>query len=898
MMRSPLGRRVPADTAGIVRSTVGNAIVLSTADAMSEQARDLAFAVRPDDQNDVLVLDLPGEQPIGIWESVAGVVGRRWGSRGLRLLVCGQRRETAALAGQWLSDRLGRAVLAPHGDVVLGKAGQLFVHATDGSGWVRHRPGKPPRWEAKRFPRPAWDAAAVDAVTTSAAGIAEPLPGGVWIHTVREDGEVGDHRRRLVGSMPYLPELMPVVLGCPGLAPLSLDDIARFWRGLSDEARQRVRFAQYGPVQHPRGTALGQMLADLLGEPVVFFTGIPLGDDGDLELYTVTGSGGLGWRTFALELGYQPRSGAQASPPRLLSWRAPQVLGEAIEPRVYWYATDAVVEIVQSGLWIRAVDPPRGADRVRAAVASADSPAFIYDDSSSAWAGRMRALAEDVVARLDPATRNVGRLLPASTAVARAALVDEAAGVVSGSEEVRAGGLIQDEPTAVILLADIARGSLAPEVAAPMPFAPSPFAPSPFALSPFAPSPEEPTGVVLAAELGQPTVLLEEAEERETADVRGTAGSQEIAGSPGAADSSETVDPAGEFAAGEFAAGHVAEPSSDDAGLVAAMPAAAPPAAEMSFVITSPVPSGIGSQVRVGASPPRPAEEESQAAGTPPPAVEPASTGVRRQPTPGPAAAAVLRGRSLADERAWLRRTLSREFDAVSSSVSRVLSELPGLQGTDAAEREEILVDAVAVRLLLSPRGATIDAGLRSAAKGAHVPLARCAAAGLSRLPSHRGPTIIPASPVAAEWALLRSARLLTDWGFLSALAEPSDDLTGDTDVLVWSMTGRRTRSLEPSGGADRVVFLPGTSFLVLELAEPQAGTRGRMLLRELSADEIDEDGRVSGDRAFLDEVAGNSLRRKAEDWAGREPSGRVGEVAAGRIGALPGLAPGEGARS
>jgi hypothetical protein len=266
---------------------------------------------------------------------------------------------------------------------------------------------------------------------------------------------------------------------------------------------------------------------------------------------------------------------------------------------------------------------------------------------------------------------------------------------------------------------------------------------------------------------------------------------------------------------------------------------------------------------------------------------------VRPQPTPQPAASAVLRGKSLEDERTWLRRTLSREFDSVASSISRILSEHPGLQGADAKDAGDILVDSVAVRLYLTPQGTAIDAGLRHAAKGPHVPFARCVAAGLGRLPSHRGATIIQASPGPEAWDLLRGRRLLTEWGFLTALMEPSADLGGDTDVLIWSMTARRTRLLEPDGdqrAEDRVLFLPGTSFKVLDVATPAEGARGRVLIRELTADEIGSDGRVSNDRVSFDELATRSLTRYAESWSGTEPVARVGGASVDRFGALPGL--------
>ncbi|MDI5940529.1 hypothetical protein QLR68_20790, partial [Micromonospora sp. DH15] len=233
---------------------------------------------------------------------------------------------------------------------------------------------------------------------------------------------------------------------------------------------------------------------------------------------------------------------------------------------------------------------------------------------------------------------------------------------------------------------------------------------------------------------------------------------------------------------------------------------------------------------------PRPHDTASDATGTAPtprpPAPAPAP--VRRQPVPAPAAAALLvEGRPLTDERAWLRRTLSREFDQLASSVARLLSEHPGMQRSAGHAVDEVLADWVAVRLYLSRRGAAIDAGLRSGEPGPHVPFARCAVAGLSRLPSHRGATVYTTTASDAQWALYRRGGLVTEWGFVNALTAPCAGQDGDVDVLLWSMTARRTALLEPGGeerADDRVLFVPGTSFKILEVRRPEGGRRGHVM--------------------------------------------------------------------
>jgi hypothetical protein len=274
--------------------------------------------------------------------------------------------------------------------------------------------------------------------------VVEPLPGGVWIRDTRDVDLIREHWQWLVTALPCQPQALAVVLGCPGTPPLPLDDIARFWAELNDEDRHRVRFIHYGPVQ-TTGVSLGQALADLFDAQITCFGGVPVGDPANSQLYTVTVSGQLGWQVFAHELSYTPR--AADGTPRVLSHRPPLADSEPLGPMVYRYADDAVIEVVQAGLWMRPEGAPRNADSVRAAQPSAEFHTFVYDDATEARAVRMRALAEDVIARLDPVTRERSALLAASlvaTALVNGPVVaggqmtaDEGGGVLASYREQR-----------------------------------------------------------------------------------------------------------------------------------------------------------------------------------------------------------------------------------------------------------------------------------------------------------------------------------------------------------------------------------------------------------------------------------------------------------------------------
>jgi hypothetical protein len=278
--------------------------------------------------------------------------------------------------------------------------------------------------------------------------VAEALPGGVWIRDDRDADLIGEHREWLGTTLACPPRALLVVLGCPGTPPLPLDDVARFWNERTENDRHRARFVRYGPVQTPSGDTLGQALADLLAARIVCLGGIPVGASGDPQLHTVTASGQPGWQVFAHELGYRPRSrpAGPADPPVVLSHRPPLAHSDPLAPRVYRYAEDAVIEVVPAGLWVRPDREPGDPGPVRAAQPSAEFHTVFYDDATGACGVRMRALAEEVIARLGPATRERSVLLAASLAATALGGAPVAAGDRS------AGGVLETyrEPVTVV----------------------------------------------------------------------------------------------------------------------------------------------------------------------------------------------------------------------------------------------------------------------------------------------------------------------------------------------------------------------------------------------------------------------------------------------------------------
>jgi hypothetical protein len=265
-------------------------------------------------------------------------------------------------------------------------------------------------------------------------------------------------------------------------------------------------------------------------------------------------------------------------------------------------------------------------------------------------------------------------------------------------------------------------------------------------------------------------------------------------------------------------------------------------------------------------APPIPATPAAQPAKRRP--ARPAKSTVRIQPVPTAQCSVMPREGGLAKERDWLRRNLSKQYDATASSVARILSEYPGLRAGSSASDIEVLTDLVALRLYLTGKISGLDAAVRGGQVGPHVPLARCVASGLRRLPSYRGPLRTRASLTTEQVQWYANRSLVTEWSFFPAVASPALDLPGSVEILIWSMTGRRTGLLDPSR-ADQVVFQPGTSFKVLSVGTGRDGPE--LLLRELTRTEVAPDGTVQSIPA-LDEFASAALEETGKAWRQADP--------------------------
>ncbi|MFJ9351303.1 hypothetical protein [Streptomyces sp. NPDC101237] len=794
---------------------VGNALLVHPRGHFDERAAGFAEGLSHDPGHTLVVVDLPAGALADEWRTVARLLSSsRYGS--LRIVFGRDRGEDVRRAAGLIAERLGRDVLAADGLLVPTVTGGLFA-AGDDAAWLRFRAGRPTEPDSRRFPRPHWESSLpTRARAVSARTTAQPVPSGVWLRHTDRALLPGDHRRT-VETVPTDPHRLLVVLGSPGTPPLPVDDVARYWDSVRPDARSSVRFHLYGTLDTPESLTPGQCLADALDHEVVLYADLPDG--------TPAVAGGDG------SLAYVPaRTAAVLVPP------APGT-GEA-ETR----------------------EPAADGGGLAARTAAAGVAGGAELTTEHAPAGRAATVRPPVVQQAPPPPRV--QMESGSSRLPTGAVREIPAPVGTGAAQETGRAL--------------PRAGETPATGADTPAGASVEGPAP------TPAPDR------AVEPGS-----ESGAERGP----GADGESEATRGPETESGSE-----GGTEAGADAPLPPVVPPAPALDLTPSAPVSLPDEAPAAAPFSSGPGPGTAREPETAPRPTRPAaprfrlesatpvpepdpapepgpEPDPEPAAAPttepaPPAPPPAPSGpaerVRVQPVPASAACAIPPERGVARERDWLRRMFSEQYNATAGAVSRVMSETPGLRGGTRTEAADALTDLVAVRLYLSGDSHGADTAVRTAAPGPHVPLARCVTAGLRRLPSYRGPALLRTRLTDAERAWYHEGRLVTEWAFCHARTSlhPGPRGVGATDVLIWSMTSRRTAQLDPALG-DRVLFLPGTVFKVLR------SDGDTVLMREVSASEISADGRVDVQQVRLDEIAvkglGNIL--DALEKAGTDPA-------------------------
>ncbi|MEU9336722.1 hypothetical protein AB0D49_26750 [Streptomyces sp. NPDC048290] len=209
---------------------------------------------------------------------------------------------------------------------------------------------------------------------------------------------------------------------------------------------------------------------------------------------------------------------------------------------------------------------------------------------------------------------------------------------------------------------------------------------------------------------------------------------------------------------------------------------------------------------------------------TRPPSAAPLVTG-ELSPPPVPGA----RTGGLARDRMRLWRAYGDRYRAAMAALGQV-----GDGATDLDGRVGARADLAALRLYLGGEWAWAEPALHEGGTVARLPLTRCAAAALRRLPPYRGAAIVRTPVPASLASRFMDQAVVTDPGLWCALVSRADLGAGGPGYAVWSSTGRLMGEVDPYT-PDRLVFAPGTRFKVLDV---RGGRTPLVLLRDMSPSE------------------------------------------------------------
>ncbi|MGH3381687.1 MAG: hypothetical protein ACRDP6_43865, partial [Actinoallomurus sp.] len=184
-----------------------------------------------------------------------------------------------------LADRLGVGVVAPDGELIALRGGELFS-AGPGAGWLGFRRSGEPEWTGPRYPAPAWQSALPRALRTTkprplsrlrdrreSTGrvTVTAIPAGIW---VRGAENAPFPLTDLGFGVPVEPSRPIVLVGAPGEPLPGVGDLTAFFRTLPADLRETTVLVPYG---HPPETcvALAQGLADRLGVAIRGYHALP-----------------------------------------------------------------------------------------------------------------------------------------------------------------------------------------------------------------------------------------------------------------------------------------------------------------------------------------------------------------------------------------------------------------------------------------------------------------------------------------------------------------------------------------------------------------------------------------------------------------------------------------------
>lgn len=361
----------------------GGCLLVATASAQTGAvAWDLASAVpREPGRLSIVMLEAPASLMPRLARHLRQWVPDPWDTVRLVASRSGAPQLTGTPAAQELAECLGVEVLAPEGDVVLVPGGSLFVFDPAAPnarpGWVRFRPMRAPKPAGRRVPVPEWESALAPLGDSGATGVTvSEIPVGLWVHGpgpppplvpagpgARErvyravllgtgpDGSSTSHYLDLAYSIPRSSDSVAVLVSRPGDPGVTSAALGQVLSALPDPVLERLVVLPYGARPIVDGS-LGAAVSRAANRTVRVGNGLPLYLPGRGPQVTAIGTDGVPtWRPFAHDLVWRPQGGA-----RVVRWTAPvdhllPVAHGRLAIDEWW-----VVEVIESGLWIRQRD--------------------------------------------------------------------------------------------------------------------------------------------------------------------------------------------------------------------------------------------------------------------------------------------------------------------------------------------------------------------------------------------------------------------------------------------------------------------------------------------------------------------------------------------------------------
>ncbi|MFD9890243.1 hypothetical protein ACFWY9_12945 [Amycolatopsis sp. NPDC059027] len=362
---------------GLMCRPIGAALLVHPQEGPAGTAVELARTLPPEPGHTVVVVDPPEPGGPALVEELAALVPDRGP---LRLVLSRAGSGGPGSLAHALAERKQTEVIAPDGVVHPVPGGFAFV--ADGAGWLRFRPGAPPRPAGLRYPVPAWEPGTPLRRLAPGPGlVVEPIPAGLWLRPESHPDPAP------VFDLPCQAEMLTVVLE----PSVPVPEVCRLLAALPASARTRVRLMPHGTHERA-GEPVGQLVADAFGASLTVHTGL------------------IEW-AFATVLSYWPRRVPMPAVPKVVRYRAPLPGLAEPHPGVFRLTDDIIVETVQSGLWVRGGTEPMNGGEIRAVPLDPHRLRVTVGEPGTPPSRTLADAAAGLVERLEPAARQAAQLI-------------------------------------------------------------------------------------------------------------------------------------------------------------------------------------------------------------------------------------------------------------------------------------------------------------------------------------------------------------------------------------------------------------------------------------------------------------------------------------------------------